>query len=437
MPHVSPIQRTHEQAEAILAPWGPPLAEGEPPILVVQTYGELELEYAAIRRACVLLDLPHRSTLRVTGSDRLTFLNRMVTQDLKALGPGLAAVHSFWLSRKGRIDGDLLIASLGTTFLPPPDASRGELLIDVDAHAAARVLAGLNAFVIADDVAIEDISNHVHRLALHGRLAVDLLAACCLPAEGSPDAAALRDMGGGRYMLRGVNAEIAIVRCDQLGEPGFELFVPADAAIAVYNRLIDEGSDPGLTIDGSKPTVGHRVKLRPAGWAAYNIARIEAGTPVYNIDFGPDSLPAETGALASRVSFTKGCYLGQEIVARMHNLGHPKQQLVALACSSSQAPAPGQLPPQPVGGGPVYKLPASPQTLSASSTDLSTWEPGEGDLVGRITSATLAPMRGSMPAAFAQVRWEHSKPGTQLVVLAEGTPTIATVQPSLVFLKPQ
>src|SRR6185436_21150893 len=69
---------------------------------------------------------------------------------------------------------------------------------------------------------------------------------------------------------------------------------------------------------------------RRIGWHAYNIARLEAGWPIFNIDFGPDSLPHETGVLNDRVSFKKGCYLGQEVVARMQSLGHPKQRLVGL-----------------------------------------------------------------------------------------------------------
>lgn len=427
MPHRSPIQRSHELAEAILAPWGPPLADGDPPILVVQTYGELELEYAAIRRSCIILDQPQRSTLRVAGNDRFAFLNRMVTQELKPLAaPGARlAAHSFWLSRKGRIDADLTIASLGSRFA---DASSPEILIDLDAHAAARTLAGLNAFIIADDVTITDISADIHRLAVHGRLAPDLLAACLLPDEGSAPPDALLNLQGGQYTLKALPDPVAIFRSDQLAEPGFELFVPASIAEAVYRRLIEEGSDPGLTIDGSKPTIGHRVKLRPAGWAAYNIARIEAGTPVYNIDFGPESLPAESAILASRVSFTKGCYLGQEIVARMQNLGHPKQRLVSLLCDSTPIDPASSLPTQPVGGGPVYKVPAEPLDPQ--------WTPGEGDLVGSITSATLAPMRGSAAVAFAQVRWDHSQPGARLVVLAHGIPTIATVQDSLAFIAP-
>src|SRR5439155_17574914 len=88
---------------------------------------------------------------------------------------------------------------------------------------------------------------------------------------------------------------------------------------------------PDPSPDGAGRSQGARTgRARRIGWHAYNIARIEAGWPIFNIDFGPDSLPHETGVLEDRVSFKKGCYLGQEVVARMQSLGHPKQRLVGL-----------------------------------------------------------------------------------------------------------
>ncbi len=123
-----------------------------------------------------------------------------------------------------------------------------------------------------------------------------------------------------------------MLRDDSAGEIGLELIVPASGARAVFELLLTAAHSPDEHQHGapSSDDLVSRVRLRPAGWFAYNIARLEAGTPLYNIDFGPDSLPAETGLLHSRVSFTKGCYLGQEIVARMHARGHPKHTLVPI-----------------------------------------------------------------------------------------------------------
>src|SRR4051812_36724439 len=108
MAAVSPLLRWHQQAEAALQTYGPP----EAGVQVVETFGELELEYAALRKHCVLIDQPQRGTIQVTGADRLAFLNRMVTQELKGLAP-FQVRRSFWLNRKGRIDADLRIIELG------------------------------------------------------------------------------------------------------------------------------------------------------------------------------------------------------------------------------------------------------------------------------------------------------------------------------------
>lgn len=421
--------KLHQQAEALLAPWGAPGGEGALAVEIVQTFGELELEYAAVRKACGLFDAPNRSVLEVSGAERLGFLNRMLTQELKGLRPRQLR-KSFWLNRKGRIDADLRLFETGAS-----------ILVDVDVTAAQRALEGLNAFIIADDVAVADVSADWCRLALHGPTGALLLDDLAEPAEGCPTVSALAT-GEVTRVLFPVGpapvpdqddehaapepASIWVARDDATGDPGLELFVPAHAAYAVYRRLLESGSDPGLTIDGSRPTLGHRVRLRPIGWHAFNIARIEAGTPVFNIDFGPESLPAETGLLDQRVSFTKGCYLGQEIVARMHARGHPKDVLAALRV---QPPPHARdqtsgLPFMPVSGAPVFRFP------EAGAADLRV---DQAEPIGRITSSTLAPMLSAAPICFAQLKWGAHEPGARHVVLAEGVPSEAVVQPDLPF----
>jgi folate-binding protein YgfZ len=151
----------------------------------------------------------------------------------------------------------------------------------------------------------------------------------------------------------------------------------------------------------------------PAGWLALNIARIEAGTPIFNLDFGTSSLPAETGVLDDRVSFTKGCYLGQEIVARMHARGHPKQVLVAIAFASVLEPAGG--------------LPRLPETGAALSLA------GATEVIGQVTSSTLSPLRASSPIGFAMVRYAHRAAGTVLTTVVEGVEVKGVIQEGLSF----
>ena len=123
----SPIHDLHTLAGALFTdygisdPQGQLGAAGSGVIPVVASYGELALEYTSLRRACVILDLPQRGLIEVTGPDAASFLNRMVTQELKDIAEGQLR-HSFWLNRKGRIDADLNIFRQGNSFLLELDA---------------------------------------------------------------------------------------------------------------------------------------------------------------------------------------------------------------------------------------------------------------------------------------------------------------------------
>ena len=376
MTGISPLNPRHEIAGASLAPYGPP----EGGVLLVETFGQLEIEYAAVRKAVALLDLPHRAVIAITGSDRIEFLNRMVTQELKDLTPGDVR-RSFWLNRKGRIDADLTLA------IQPE-----HILVDLDIHAATRTIDSLKEFIFTEDVSFDNATDRLHRLALHGPGAKARLAAIAdEPHRGA--IAALEPDQGAQVSL--VGGDVTVFRNDSTGEVGLELILPTDIAERVYDALAEDDAKAA----------------RPAGWHAYNVARIEAGTPIYNLDFGPDSLPHETGVLEDRVSFTKGCYLGQEVVARIHALGHPRQRLVALRLDQTDGPM-----PLPDTGTSVY-----PEH-----------DPG-GKLIGAITSSTISPMLGAQLIMFAMVRYAQSEPGTRFSLIAEGTTVVATVQDALTF----
>lgn len=342
---------------------------------IVATFSEVEPEYAAIRRGAGLMDSPQRGTLIMTGSERQDFLNRMVTQELKDLKPG-AVRQTFLVNRKGRIDADLAVCALDD-----------RLLLDVDIHQAAPVARALESFLFAEDVEITDASADWHRLAVHGPSAIDVMrGAGELPSfELEPHAAATLTIAA---------CDVVAARWDETGAPGVHLFVRRNDAPAVWAAL--------LAVDES--VSGGRRRVRPIGWYAYNIARIEGGTPLFNIDFGSTNLPHETGMLHQRVSFTKGCYPGQEVVARMQNLGKPKQQLVGLRIEGDA-------------------LPVSGAQIFAVQTDGTM-----GDQVGMVTSSTLSPLRGAAPVAFAMLRTQAATAGGRVLVNAEGQQVMAVVQ---------
>jgi folate-binding protein YgfZ len=140
---------------------------------------------------------------------------------------------------------------------------------------------------------------------------------------------------------------------------------------------------------------------------------MEAGTPLYLIDFGVESLPHETGLLEDRVYFKKGCYLGQEVVARMQSLGHPKQKLVAL----------------------LLDRPTGAMGAPKAGDRVHLAEKADADAVGVVTSGAISPKMGGAAICFAQVRFAHTAPGTRLAVETDGGRAAGAVQSQLSFWK--
>lgn len=393
----TPLKPMHIQSGALLRTYGPE----EAGIELVDAFDYVEAEYAAIRKQGAIFDQPHRGTLEITGPERLPFLHRMITQDVKGMTPGQVR-RAFWLSRKGRIDADLRLIELGD-----------KMLVDVDAHNAAAAVASLNHYLVMEEVQIVDVTPQWHRLSVHGPASRALVA-----RHTDQEDTVLRLEPNQACRVNLLGREAIIDRQDITGEIGLELLLPFDHAAAVY-AVLATPHDPTTRLEGRGYQPDVQGRARRIGWHAFNIARIEAGTPLYNIDFGPNTLPHETGVLKDRVSFTKGCYLGQEIVARMQALGNPKQKLVGLRIEDPQGATNGEIRVPP-GGAAVYVESA----------------PDKRDVVGAVTSSTIAPLLGGIPVAFAMVKFKHIAPGTSLLVEAEGGEMLtATVQEDLRFLK--
>jgi folate-binding protein YgfZ len=342
---------------------------------MLATLGPVELEYAALRRAAGVMPGAHRATIQLVGGDVRDFLNRMLTAPLADLAGGQVR-PAFWLNRKGRIESDLLVIDVGD-----------RVLVDLDLAQAATTKQSLEEFVFAEDIAIEVVTDRVARLAVHGPEALSLVAR----AAGT-DALALPDRSVTTIALD--DASLIVARRDQIGAPGLELLIEGRTPASVVERLLSVDAAGGAG----------RRRVRPVGWYAYNMARIEGGTPLFNIDFGPTSLPHETGVLRDRVSFEKGCFVGQEVVARMEHLGRPKQVLVGLRVSGDHLP---------VAGGQVF---------AGEDDELST-------PIGVVTSSTLSPMLGAAAIAFAIIKSDHAEPGRTVRVNAEGVQVDARVGP--------
>jgi folate-binding protein YgfZ len=338
---ISPLEPFFDKLEAAYIPFGPS-------VRVPGEIDAMELEYASIRKAAAMLDCPFRGLIRLTGADRLTFLNRLVTHDLRAMTGG-GVRRCFLLTAQGRIMADLTVAHFDD-----------HTLIDLDAHQVSAVAKELDKLLFGEDVTITDLSESHHRVSLLGPKAQRAAEWWTHVTQGEAD----------HWMYEQ----------GQVGERGFHLWAPAGSFARIESRHLE---------------LRETFDLRPIGWLAYNVARIEAGEPMFNIDFGVDSLPHETGLMSEAVSFTKGCYRGQEIVARMENLGHPAKLLVGFKGEEAEV--------VPVSGVAVY----SGQTVDTP-------------IVGAVTSSTFSPLLGNVPIGFAMVKWAHRPIGTRLWAPAEG-----------------
>ncbi|MEX0886001.1 MAG: glycine cleavage T C-terminal barrel domain-containing protein [Phycisphaeraceae bacterium] len=381
------IHDLQSAAGAEFIQFGPPPAEGGAEL--AESFGRAPAEYAAIRQRVGIMHLPQRAILRLTGSDRQDFLHRMMTQDINALTGG-QTTRSFQLNDKGRIVADAVVHH-----------GDADTWLEIDRLDLPDLHKLLEARLFTEDVTFEDFSVQREAIALHGPAAIKLAQALHEAGTNPGDIPA-----GQHHVLTLAGASLTAYRHDDAGAPCLRLLVDAGRAADLYQALLDAaGYDPRGDAEPDQQYAEKRretLRGRPIGWLAYNTARIEAGTPLFHVDFGPDSLPPETGVQDEAVSFTKGCYIGQEILARIQNLGHPRRVLVGLRFEDDNLPVAGT------------------QILPADGNP--------SQVVGGITSSTLSPLRGGKAIAFAVVKWGQHKPGTEVTTFAEGQPTRATIQ---------
>jgi folate-binding protein YgfZ len=365
----NPLLPLHQQSEAEFQPYAD--------VQVVSTFGQPQAEYSAIHKACGVMDLPQRGIVELTGRDRLTFLNNLLTnqtfdkQTKTPLGAG-NGVYAFLLNAKsGRIIVDLNVLELGQ-----------RTLIELDGRFVADVLKTLDQYRFAEQVRFESRIGTFHEIALHGPGAIEVLnkAVDALPALDS-------QLNCGEVRI--IGHDVIIWRDDVCGVPGFQLIIPTSASQAIWNHL--------LTTFGAEIELGKRA-LRPIGWAAFNACRIEAGRPIFGIDFDDSILPAETGQMDRAVSLTKGCYPGQEIVARMHARKQIAKQLVGIRMNDDALPIAG-----------------------AQIND------EQGNTVGGVTSSTISPILSGAAICLGYVKRPLFALGTKLMIPAEGRMRQATV----------
>jgi folate-binding protein YgfZ len=262
-------------------------------------------EYEALTHTVAVIDAGHIAVLRLRGSDRVRFLNAMITNDVAKLAPNHACA-ALVTTTKGKIVAELLVL-----------ARAEELLVLVLQGPSDRVVEALESHIIADDVTLENLTDAFTVIAAEGPRCRELVWRI-FPREPLP----MEPFTFTENEYQGLHA--TVIRHSLAGDKGLLMVVPR----AQHERLKSYLLQGIVGMDGCE-----------AGRIAWNTRRIENGRPWIGVDVTEDNFPAES-SLESHVSYDKGCYLGQETIARMHYRGHPNWKLVGLA-GSNRAPHAG------------------------------------------------------------------------------------------------
>jgi tRNA-modifying protein YgfZ len=299
---------------------------------------ELDAQYRQLREECGLLDRGERGVVLVKGPDAAEYLQGQLTNDVEALEVG-DGQYAALLDRKGHMQADMRVLRPGAE----------EILVDTEAPARATVVRHLSMYSIGREVEVADVTDERTILSLIGPRAVEVAGAAALPENACED------------------STVAGTGCLAVGtRDGIDLVAAAADAERLRQALLAAGA------------------VEVAAEAA-EILRIEAGVPRYGAEVGSETMPAEVGIVEQAVSFTKGCYIGQETVARLHYKGRPNRHLRGLRLSA------------PVRPGTPLRL-------------------GEKE-VGRLGGACVSPAFG--PIALAILRRE-AEPGAELAVGEDG-----------------
>ena len=253
-------------------------------------------EYRAVKDNVGIADVSYRGRHRLTGEDRAKFLHRIISNDVENLTTG-QGTYATLLTHRGKIIADLNISVL-------EDA----ISLDTAPETTETLFNELDKYIIADDVEFSDVTAETGAITVHGPKSADLVQSVL----GLNDLAALPER---HNCFREADAvfkhAITCVRTDNTGEIGYTLYTNAEVLVSLWEILITEGA---------------RFNAQPIGWNALESLRIEAGIPRYGTELTDAVIPLEA-ELEHAIDFEKGCYIGQEIVARMKYRGHPNRLL--------------------------------------------------------------------------------------------------------------
>ena len=320
--------------------------------LVPLRYGDVRREHRALLEGRAFADRSFADVLELRGNDRRRFLHGLVTCDVQGLQAG-ASTSGFFTSPQGRVLAQVAVL-----------AREQSLLLELPAGCATAMAEHMAKYLIADDVQIAPRP--------------DLLAVTIFGAEAELDLGAAELAPGANTVAAATLCEVPVLadRRAVWGMPGLTLWVTAGDGGPFFQRLLEAGRCVGLT---------------PIGVEALETRRVELGVPRFGRDFGPEHFPQETGLEAEAVSYSKGCYLGQEVIARIHYRGQANRLLRGLRLSGAAMEA------------------------LADGSELQL----EGRAVGTLSSAVQSPLLEAT-IALSIVHRRGAEPGTRLAVAGGG-----------------
>jgi folate-binding protein YgfZ len=262
------------------------------------SFGDPHREFTALRTGCGVYDLGFRSKIQLAGSDRVRWLNGMVTNNVRDLAAG-HGLYAFLLNPQGHILGDMFAYNRGES-----------LLIDTDSSQAEKILATFDHYIIMDDVEVTNLSDRLTALGVGGPRSREVLEAAGFAV---PDLSPLelQDVN-----WKGMNC--TLVRGEDPDHASYEVWLPAVNVKSLWDDLLKSGATP-------------------VGSEALEMQRIVSGVPLYGVDIRERDLPQETEQ-ARALNFNKGCYVGQEIVERIRSRGNVHRKFTGFVASGGLTP---------------------------------------------------------------------------------------------------
>jgi len=328
---------------------------------VPANYGDVLFEYAAVReRGSAAIDLSWRGRIFVGGSEAVQFLNGLITNDMKTLAEG-AWMPAAFPNVQGRLLASVRVVRLKDE--TTDDNVCPVFLIDTEAVTHERVLKTIERFTLAGDFRVSDITSETALISVQGKNAVDVVRSVLgAEAAGTPAHRVINIS----WRHAGATGDVTVIRASHTAEDGFDLVVKADQAGSLWSVLQAAGA-------------------RPVGYDAFEILRIEAGLPRYGVDMDDTNVVTET-ALDDAVSYTKGCYVGQEIIARIKYRGHVAKKLAGLVFDQA------------------VKVEANSTIKSTDDKDM-----------GRVTSVAYSPHLGRT-IALGYLKYDYLAAGTNVKI---------------------